>query len=226
MKPKRENSYIVAQAKKLKAIDLLGGKCVVCGEDDHSVLDFHHKKSQEKNDSIRTLKYYRWSILKEEVKKCELLCGNCHTKLHTKNKRNSKIKKDFLRLVNKNTCEVCGCTDSASLDFHHTRDKNFTINNGLIRKIKVTVDELLEEASKCKVLCRNCHRREHFDFERYKKYEKKIIAKANNLREIQAKISRQEVKDMLDSGMKQIEIARHFNASKGTISMIVKNLKR
>ena len=31
---------------------------------------------------------------------------------------------------------------------------------------------------------------------------------------------------MLDSGMKQIEIARHFNASKGTISGIAKELNK
>jgi DNA-binding NarL/FixJ family response regulator len=112
-----------------------------------------------------------------------------------------------------------------ALDFHHIDDKLFTINDALIRKIKVTPQQILEEINKCTILCRNCHRDEHFDIDKFNVNKQTILNNSNNMREIQKKIDRQEVQSMLDSGMKQIEIARHFNASKGTISNIVKWLK-
>lgn len=46
-----------------------------------------------------------------------------------------------------------------------------------------------------------------------------------NLKEIQPKINRETVLGMYNNGYKQIEIANFFNASKGTISGIIKKLK-
>ncbi len=225
MTPKRENGYIRERAKKLVAIKLCGSKCKLCGESRHWVLDFHH--NGEKTNTISFLRKNRWSILKNEIKNCILLCANCHAEKHTTGGRNGIIKSAFINEHDLTKCENCGYDKCiGALDFHHKKDKTFGINQALSRKISVTPQELLTEVDKCAILCRNCHRGEHFDFKKYKKYEKQINEKSKNLREIQPKIDRHEVKKMLDSGMKQIEIARHFNASKGTISGIVKELKK
>ena len=58
----------------------------------------------------------------------------------------------------------------------------------------------------------------------YDKYKDLIIKKSLNIKEIQSKIDRNEVKKMYEGGMKQIEIANYFNAGRGTISDIIKNL--
>ena len=161
MTPKRKNGYIRERAKRLTAIKLCGSKCTVCGESRHWVLDFHHKK--EKFDTISNLKKYRWSIIKKEIKNCILLCGNCHTDLHSSDGRNGKIKSAFINKHNLTECENCGYNKNiGSLDFHHKSDKLFGINQALCRKISVTPEKLLIEVNKCKILCRNCHREEHF----------------------------------------------------------------
>lgn len=79
------------------------------------------------------------------------------------------------------------------------------------------------ELDKCDLLCANCHVIEHVDIEFYNKNIDLIINKSKNIKEIQGKINREEVYKMLDSGMKQKDIAKHFNASNGTISDIKKN---
>lgn len=56
-------------------------KCEVCGEDHSACLDFHHTDPNEKEYSVAKLKNSKKKLL-EEVKKCKVLCSNCHRKLH------------------------------------------------------------------------------------------------------------------------------------------------
>jgi hypothetical protein len=68
---------------KTKYLLLKGGKCKNCGESDLSCLVFHHKNPKEKSFTLSQ----NWSCCKEEliqkeVEKCEILCSNCHSKLH------------------------------------------------------------------------------------------------------------------------------------------------
>lgn len=74
--------YIKIWAKKLKAIELLGGKCECCAEDRPWVLSFHHKDPNEKEFKINDIKESPWSVIKKEVLKCKLLCQNCHHEIH------------------------------------------------------------------------------------------------------------------------------------------------
>src|ERR1035437_745691 len=67
-------------AKKIKAINYLGGVCKKCGDDNIHHLCFHH--ISDKNFEIGDLKGIRWSKIKEEIDKCELLCQNCHAESH------------------------------------------------------------------------------------------------------------------------------------------------
>ena len=70
--------------RKLKLAELLGGKCVIC--DYHrcaKALEFHHVDESTKEDKGCGLCFLsRWDKLLEEIKKCVLLCSNCHREVH------------------------------------------------------------------------------------------------------------------------------------------------
>lgn len=51
-----------------------------CGEKRWWVLDFHHK--DEKKEEITKLISHGIEIVKKEIKKCEIICANCHRDLH------------------------------------------------------------------------------------------------------------------------------------------------
>ncbi len=58
--------------------------CVDCGENHPACLQFHHKDRAEKRFSLGDMASRASSIrvLMEEIKKCEVLCVNCHAKRH------------------------------------------------------------------------------------------------------------------------------------------------
>ena len=59
-------------------------QCCICGENDVRVLEFDHIDPKAKSFSIsQAVKLGRsWSEVIEELKKCRVLCANCH-KRHT-----------------------------------------------------------------------------------------------------------------------------------------------
>lgn len=58
--------------------------CEVCGEDHIACLDFHHRDKSEKRQTISTLvtRGATMNQLVAEVKKCVVLCCNCHRRIH------------------------------------------------------------------------------------------------------------------------------------------------
>ena len=58
--------------------------CQGCGENHPATLDFHHRNPSEKEVSITDAVHNGWSIehLQREIKKCDVLCANCHRRLH------------------------------------------------------------------------------------------------------------------------------------------------
>ena len=61
-------------------IEKLGGKCIMCGEDDPIVLEFHHIEGV-KERTLNTLKMLEIEIDKGLI---ELRCANCHLREHTR----------------------------------------------------------------------------------------------------------------------------------------------
>ncbi len=63
---------------------LKGKSCIKCGESHIGCLDFHHRDPKEKEFGLGTI--IRQNIKKdrilEEIAKCDILCSNCHRKLH------------------------------------------------------------------------------------------------------------------------------------------------
>ena len=58
----------------------LKNPCVDCGESDITVLEFDHLDKVPKFKAVSCLIRYRYpiQIIKEEIKKCEVRCANCH----------------------------------------------------------------------------------------------------------------------------------------------------
>lgn len=69
--------------QKERARDFLGQylkqhSCVDCHEDDVVVLEFDHRDPFEKLFNISRMKNGSLEALKEELKKCDVVCANCH----------------------------------------------------------------------------------------------------------------------------------------------------
>ena len=63
-------------------------RCRRCGESDPIVLDFHHIKPATKKAKVSRLVdcAFNKTIILLEIRKCVVLCANCHRKYHHKRK--------------------------------------------------------------------------------------------------------------------------------------------
>jgi hypothetical protein len=58
-------------------------KCERCGEEHSACLDFHHEDEKDIGVSELVNRYNTSkSRIREEIEKCEVLCANCHRKIH------------------------------------------------------------------------------------------------------------------------------------------------
>lgn len=91
--PKNRAKHIalVAESKKVRMdsqraeIALLKLKCKYCPENYPACLSFHHRNPKEKDIAIADAVSHGWSIekIKTEIKKCDVVCENCHRKIHS-----------------------------------------------------------------------------------------------------------------------------------------------
>ena len=66
-------------------VEKKGGRCERCnGYFLADVFDFHHRDPSEKLFTLKisNLTDKPWSAVLKEVEKCEMLCANCHRKVH------------------------------------------------------------------------------------------------------------------------------------------------
>lgn len=71
--------------------DTKSSGCKVCGEPHFACLDFHHRDPKEKKFNIgMQVGTYSLKKLRVEVAKCDVLCANCHRKLHAKEREKDK----------------------------------------------------------------------------------------------------------------------------------------
>lgn len=228
-----QKNKITRYVKKMMAIKYLGGKCMKCGDDNFFKLTFHHRNTHEKEFHYNEKADRRWSIIKKELEKCDILCQNCHREEHyilDNNDKRRKSKEIYLE-YSKQECERCGYKKCpAALSFHHknAKDKHFMI--GTLSERISTIEDLSvvikNELDKCEVLCSNCHVLEHSDIIFFEKNRNIIEKRCSEYKETQPKIDRDIVCELYNSGFRQIEISIKLKASKGTISDIIKNLKK
>jgi len=70
--------------RKIEIVQSLGGRCSICGYNKNvAALTFHHAEG-EKNFKldVRSLSNRTSCRISSEVKKCILVCNNCHAELH------------------------------------------------------------------------------------------------------------------------------------------------
>lgn len=66
-----------------KRFEALKSVCSRCPETHPACLDFHHRDPATKSFNIgEHYGKHRWKRILEEVAKCDILCSNCHRKLH------------------------------------------------------------------------------------------------------------------------------------------------
>jgi hypothetical protein len=69
--------------KKLWLMSLLGGKCSKCGYNKcEAALEFHHIGKDKEGDISHIIKDGSRQKALKEIKKCVLLCANCHREAH------------------------------------------------------------------------------------------------------------------------------------------------
>lgn len=58
--------------------------CKHCGESHPAALQFHHRNPAEKDIEIAKAILHGYSLkrLQAEIDKCDIICANCHLKLH------------------------------------------------------------------------------------------------------------------------------------------------
>ena len=86
---KRKTARVLAvtnRRRKLKqmAVEFLGGECIICGYNKCiGGLTFHHQDGSSKSFGISSKGISRgWEVIKRELRKCVLLCTNCHAEVH------------------------------------------------------------------------------------------------------------------------------------------------
>lgn len=179
------------RAYRNAVIKIFGEECVYCGENGcHSKLSIHHK--EDKNFNFQRIHKKSFESIAEEIRGCELLCENCHTKHHCEGSRgycpehewsdkccteNDECNKSchvmFLRHERRNKaiknkggecsrCGYSGCTSAFS--FHHKQPdkKQFSLD---VTAFSRSMESINEEVKKCELLCHNCHQTHHCDCE-------------------------------------------------------------
>ena len=80
----RTNLFRLNISSKIEKIKSEKG-CSKCGEMHPACLDFHHIDEKEKDHGISwIMRNSSKFLLENEMKKCIVLCSNCHRKLHWK----------------------------------------------------------------------------------------------------------------------------------------------
>lgn len=85
----RFQNYLAQQERgketKQKIVQMKGGGCEKCGYNKcFAALNFHHRDPSIKKFQLdyRSLANRKWSLILEELEKCDLLCSNCHMEEH------------------------------------------------------------------------------------------------------------------------------------------------
>ncbi|MXV61563.1 hypothetical protein GS429_05685 [Natronorubrum sp. JWXQ-INN-674] len=135
--------------------------CSRCDVNSAACLDFHHTDETTKEMAVGRMVTFGYGkdALREEISKCEVLCANCHRKLHYTQPRQGRRRWVHSR-KRESGCGRCDESDPACLDFHHHGDKKEATVAKLVSNGHL-IDRIRSEIDRCLVLCANCHRKEH-----------------------------------------------------------------
>lgn len=88
--------------RKEKVIQAMGGECQCCGYNRHTgSLECHHIDPTQKEKNVRDLIMKSWEKIEEEIKKCILLCANCHREIHWRMKYEHETTREAIQKLSK-----------------------------------------------------------------------------------------------------------------------------
>lgn len=71
-----------ARDKKQKIVEVMGGKCCICGYSKYNgALELHHLDRSTKTNGKRSVKHWSWKRIETEIANCILVCANCHAEI-------------------------------------------------------------------------------------------------------------------------------------------------
>ena len=77
-----KNVTAARQKRKQELVYIMGGKCSLCGYDRCiAALEFHHIDKSQKERQLSSGSCHSWEEDVKEVKKCSLVCSNCHKEI-------------------------------------------------------------------------------------------------------------------------------------------------
>jgi hypothetical protein len=85
---KSSSSKVISWRRRTKTrmVESMGGSCQICGYNKcQGALEFHHINPFEKTISFGKVRAnaVKWDIICDELKKCILLCSNCHKEVES-----------------------------------------------------------------------------------------------------------------------------------------------
>jgi hypothetical protein len=115
--------------RRQEFIELLGGKCIKCNSTED--LEFDHIDPETKLFSIGNIWWKSYTILLEEVKKCQLLCYDCHKEKTIKERslpEDRPIKHGTLTAYTSRKCRCTECRKAAN-DYSNNRRRLYGRGN-------------------------------------------------------------------------------------------------
>lgn len=80
-KEQRDNRRYLKNRKYIMRFKQFKG-CCCCKEKEPVVLEFHHLDQSKKHKNVTSMSGCNIDKIKNEIRKCVVICANCHRKLH------------------------------------------------------------------------------------------------------------------------------------------------
>lgn len=175
---KAVSSFI--KRRKLQLISIFDSKCCICGFDKYpSALEFHHINPEEKEFGITvdtTTKALDKQI--EELKKCILVCSNCHRGIHS---GNVKIPDNYQQFFNK---EIANKLLEETYNKRHSTTKQVINDDKIIILPKYTCKFCGKPVSKGRNCCPDCLHYNQRKIERPNREELKFLIRNFSFEEL------------------------------------------
>lgn len=155
--------------------------CGECPEDRGPALDFHHPGEKYRGVSQMVNHGYSRGRIREEMERCDVLCGNCHRRKHYDGPDTATLpdptpieriaatdeewqwswRRNWLLAYKREQggCTRCSVGDPVCTDLHHRGEKDGAVSK--LMAAGLPPSRIEREIEKCILLCVNCHRVEH-----------------------------------------------------------------
>lgn len=157
---RKRNQEYISNIKQNNPCEDCGNKFYPCQ------MDFNHIDPTTKLFELWKVSTRSLNAVKKEIGKCELICANCH-RYKTQEKFGARCNNptscnksytDFINSLkdNKSYYDCRRVYPYFILDFDHIGNKSFELNLAKQRRMGKSI--VIEEISKCELVCVNCHR--------------------------------------------------------------------